>query len=843
MTDEQPRTAAGQSSVLYGRDRQLRAIARAAAAVEEHKAQFVLIEGESGFGKTALLREAIASLPEWPHHRATADVYERTLPYGVLNQLLSRFDQSQLSPVLANGIDPSVSTLTVGAELLALVDSSVGATIIALDDAQWMDEQSARALWFAGRRSLHDRLLILIASRPVSNDFLTQVRRLVLDGERGIRLEVGPLSAENVLDIASARLNVRLPRRTAQRLVAATDGNALHIRATLEYVASSENAVVDLERRLGDGVLPLSPGFDSLMRESMGRLSETARTVIHLVAVLDGRVTFHLLTAAAAHLSDSLAADEAVDEAVRSGLIDAVESAGQLELRLHHQRIGDAVLAELPVRRRQELHSAAAKVVGGDRGLRHRVRASPGPDDHLAGLLDQAAREALRHHEAERAVRYSFWAASLSSSPDGWQERLVQAGLFAITARRPALLVRATPEFSNLPTGVERDLMLGSAAFAVEDLRTARTALHRAASSSPVTLREQVMVAVANEAVATLEMEVRRFDVVLSACEAALAQIAAARSNPDYEPAAIGGIDLAELEGVARSWHMYARWKLGLDGDVDSVISGHVEAGAESGFGPHHAVMFVIRGTIRREQGRLRDAIRDLEQGIALADIMRPSIAPQGRIELALAHFREGRWDEAATTAAIAVSLADDVGGSLTYGASHAVAALVPSARGHRDVAELDLAEARNARPPIDATLLLLVDAVRARAEGDRASVIRIAQRAIATEHPRAQIGQDWWQDLLDEARTPHHPNRVNPVRDPLSVLSGREREVAHLAAQGLTNREVAQRLFVTVKGVEYHMGNVLAKLHLTSRRGIRNLLDGPLPSGETDTASTRDAP
>jgi DNA-binding CsgD family transcriptional regulator len=49
---------------------------------------------------------------------------------------------------------------------------------------------------------------------------------------------------------------------------------------------------------------------------------------------------------------------------------------------------------------------------------------------------------------------------------------------------------------------------------------------------------------------------------------------------------------------------------------------------------------------------------------------------------------------------------------------------------------------------------------------------------------------------------------------------------VAHLAAQGLTNREVAQKLFVSVKGVEYHMGNVLAKLNLNSRRGIRLLLE-----------------
>lgn len=839
------RAAVDRSPALYGRARQLSAVVRAAAAVEEYKAQFVLIEGESGYGKTALLREALSSLPGWPKHVATGDAYERALPYGVLNQLLARFDPSELSPVLAGGVDPTVPTLTAGAELLALVDANEGAAVIAIDDAQWMDEQSARALWFAGRRSLHDRLLILIAARPASTDFLAHVRRLVVDGERGVRLVVDGLSVDNVIDLAFARSNLRLPRPTAQRLVAATDGNALHIRAILEYVAATAEPMVDLERRLGDGVLPLAPGFDTLVRESMGRLTEPAQVVIHLVAVLDGRATVSLLSAAAAHLVAPIATEEAIDEAVRSGLIDAADSGGQLELRLHHDRVGAAALAALPLQRQQELHRAAAQVVGGDRGLRHRVRASTGPDDALANTLDREASAALRHYEVERAVRYWLWAASLSNSPSRWQERLVQAGLAAITTRHLDLLVRATPEFKNLPTGVERDLMLGSSACALGDMQAGRTLLLRAASSTPTSDRDRVMIAVANESLATMDFTLRRYDRVISACEAALAELAEVQSRPGILLDPIGGVDLVDLEGIILAWHIFARWRSGAGDDAVSTISAQLADAAPSGFEPCHAVMLVVRGAIRRHQGRHDEAIADLEHGVALADVMRPSIAPYGRIELALAQFRQGRWDEAATTAALAVALAEDLPGSASFGASHAIAALVPAARGERAVVEDALALARTAQPPIDATLLLLVEAVAARAAGDRSSVVRIAQRAIATEHPRAQIGHGWWEELLEEATRPVHPHRKQTVRDPLSVLSSREREVANLAAQGLTNREVAQRLFVSVKGVEYHMGNVLAKLHLTSRRGIRKLLDGGgvSPFEDTDAASTRDTP
>ncbi|MFU8946535.1 AAA family ATPase [Mycetocola zhadangensis] len=845
MTDEpRPRAAARKSPVLYGRARQLSAIARAAAAVEKHKAQFVLIEGESGFGKTALLREGMKSLPNWPRHLAVGDAYERSLPFGVLNQLLAPFDQSQLSPILANGIDPTVSTLRVGAELLALTDASEGATIIAIDDAQWIDEQSARALWFVGRRSLHDRLLILIAARPANTDFLNHIRRLVVDGERGIRLEVAGLTPENVVELASERSGLRLPRLTAQRLADATAGNALHVLAMLEYAATNPDPVVEIERRLGDGILPLAPGYDAITRESLDRLGAPAHTLIHLLAVLDGRVTVHQLSAAAAYLGTPMV-DDAIDEAVRSGLVDASDKDGQLELRLHHQRIGDAVLAQLSIRERQELHRAAAQVVGGDRGLSHRVRASTGPDDELAGLLEREAKEAIRHHEPERSVRYSLWAASLSSSPVDWQRRLVRAGLASVATRRFGLLVRAIPEIINLPVGVERDLLIGSAAIAMDDIQLARTSLLRAASGTRDTLWEAAIVAVASEVLATLEIERRRFDVALRACGSALSAIDAVHAHPDFDFDILEGVDLSELRGTALTWKALARWRSGEDDDIAADLSEHLAEAATTGFRSHHAVMLVVRGAIRRQEGRLDEAITDLEEGITLADVLRPSIAPYGRIELALAQFRQGRWDEAATTATIAVSLADDFGGAWTHGASHAVAALVPAARGERETVEAFLDEATSTLPGSDKSLLMLVDAVAARAAGDRPSVIRIARLALAMEPPRAQIEHTWWQELLDEAMRPPHPTTKPSVRDPLSVLSGREREVANLAAQGLTNREVAQRLFVTVKGVEYHMGNVLAKLHLTSRRGIRHLLDGHDPSHVSDPHrdSTRDAP
>ena len=65
--------------------------------------------------------------------------------------------------------------------------------------------------------------------------------------------------------------------------------------------------------------------------------------------------------------------------------------------------------------------------------------------------------------------------------------------------------------------------------------------------------------------------------------------------------------------------------------------------------------------------------------------------------------------------------------------------------------------------------------------------------------------------------------------------LTPAELSVAHLVAQGLSNREVAARLYVSSKTVEYHLGHIFAKLHITSRRQLR----GTFPPGRDESSSS----
>ena len=823
-----PPDATAPRPTLIGRDRQLAGLARAVSRVRAGRAQFVLIEGESGFGKTALLQAGVATVPLWPVRSAVADENEADLPYGVLNQLLAGLeDQDELEPILSGGIAPDVPPMVAGAALLTLIDTSEGATCVTIDDAQWMDQRSAEALWFAGRRSFRDRLLVVITARPDETAFLERIRGLVADDERGVRLLVGGLSADQVSVMIRRRTGLPVPRRLATSLVAATDGNALHVQTILSQVAAGADPLGSLERLLA-GTPPAAPGFRALTRESLDQVSPAARAVIEIVAVLNDAARTTDVAAIAGHYGGHELTSADVDEALATGLISLASD--EDAVRMPHERVRAVIVGDLPLQAKQELHAAAGQVIGGHRGLGHRVHGAAGPDDELARELEEAAALAAAGHEIERSFRYARWSASLSSRPADKQRRTVDAGVYALSARRIGLLVQAIHEFENLSAGPEREVLLGNAALASADLMLGRQHLILATAGGMAgSVRARSLQAAANETLAQLALAADDFDSCLRFSAAALEAIADLRAESGLL-AGVTMLDLDEIEGNAMCWSALATWQAGSGAHGLERIDRRIEDAGRTGLLPKHGVLFLTRGAIRRQQSRLAEATVDLDAGVALTDLGRPELAPYGRIELALALFRKGQWDAAAATAAAAASLADDVEDPWLHSTSYAIAAMVPAARGDRVAADRWLTEAE-AGPVHSAALRRLTTLARvlgARATGDTATVITLTRQAIAVEPENSQIERGWWRELLAEAIAPATPSVAPAVaNDALAVLSNREREVAHLAAQGLTNREVAQKLFVSVKGVEYHMGNVLAKLGLSSRRGIRSLIEG----------------
>jgi DNA-binding CsgD family transcriptional regulator len=818
-----PDVPAGRPT-LVGRDRQLGAVARAVAGVRAGSARFVLIEGESGFGKSALLRAAAASVALWPTHSAVADENEAELPYGVLNQLLRQVEEEgDLEPILSGGIAPEVPAMIAGAALLNLIDAGEGATCITIDDAQWLDQRSADALWFAGRRSFRDRLLVLIAAHPEETPFLERMRLLVADEERGVRLSVGGLTVDHVSMLLKQRTGISPPRRLASGLVAATDGNPLHLQTLLNLAVSSSDPLGSLERML-QGTPPAVPGFRAVTQGTIERLRPAARAVIEIVAVLQDTAAIPDIAAIAERYGGFDVTGADIDEASATGLVTL--TADDSAVVMPHERVRAVIVRGITLQARRELHAEAGQVIGGARGLDHRAHAAAEPDDALAEELETAARQAAEEHQVDRAFRYARWSALLSTALPDKERRTIDAGVHAVASGRFDLLATAVGEFENLSTGPERELLLGNAALASGDVALGIRHLHRAAASKRVTsLRARTMQAVANQTLAEMTRLMDDFEPSVRHSRTVIDALPELRRSEEDDTT--GGFDLDELEAHAVSSNALAAWQSGAaDVGHDRLTTLITDARERGGLQPAHAVLLLTRGSLLRQQHRLPEAIADLEEGLALADLGRPELSPNGRIDLALARFRNGEWDAAAAAATAAASISGDVENPWVRASAYAVAALVPAARGDAESAERWLAEAEAMpaalRSPGYRRLADFARALTARASGDSATAVLLARQAIEREPVHAQIERDWWQQLLTEALGSANV----PAADPLAVLSSREREVAHLAALGLTNREVAGKLFVSVKGVEYHMGNVLAKLGLSSRRGIRGVLE-----------------
>ena len=256
-----------------------------------------------------------------------------------------------------------------------------------------------------------------------------------------------------------------------------------------------------------------------------------------------------------------------------------------------------------------------------------------------------------------------------------------------------------------------------------------------------------------------------------------------------------------------------------------------LQAEAESG-SITAAVLRVARGRLRVAQGRVAEGLEDflaVGEVLTRAQITCPSYLPW-RSQAALAHLALGQDDEALRLANEEVELARAFGTPRALGAAKRVAGVV--VRGDRgesllreSVGEFELADSRveRARALADLGALLRRRNRRTEARDLLREALDVAHQAGAK--PLAQ------QAEIELRATGARPRRV--VLTGLDSLTASERRVAELAGEGLTNREIAQTLFITTRTVEGHLTSVFRKLMLDSRDGLPAVLAGgpPVPA------------
>ncbi|TYB50403.1 AAA family ATPase [Nonomuraea sp. PA05] len=391
--------------MLYGRQAELSVIDE----LLKGQSGALIVRGEAGIGKSALL--------EFSEVRASARVLrvtgvesESDLPFAALHLLLRPvLEQAEALPpqqaealrgALGLGGATGGDRFLVGlATLSLLVELSASGPVVCLvDDAQWLDGESADALLFAARRLHAEPVVILFAAREAEfpSRGLPELRLGELDAE----------SARRLLDDQAADL----PPAVRDRLVAEAGGNPL---ALIELPR-----MLTPEQRKG-ALTPLSftvgttrPATDRVLtgfRDRISALPPATRSCL-LVAALDHHDELDVIASAAGELGASLA-DFAPAE--RAGLVRV----GLDGVAFHHPLVRTAVLLACDIAARMAAHRALSEATEDDRRAWHLAAVTLQADERVAGQLECLALRA-RQRGGQAAVSAAYArAAELSADP------------------------------------------------------------------------------------------------------------------------------------------------------------------------------------------------------------------------------------------------------------------------------------------------------------------------------------------------------------------------------------------------------------------------------------------
>ncbi|MFD5484046.1 AAA family ATPase [Streptomyces virginiae] len=410
---------AGSTEVnLYGRDRERQELDRLLEEARRGNGSALVLWGDPGIGKTALLEYAAAQTTGFTVLGCRGSRMESRLAFAALHGLLwPLVDRIGTLPkpqadALRGALGHTQHTtdrFLIGVATLTLLTELAAEEplLITVDDTDQLDEPTAACLAFVARRLDRSRVAMLLATHtdPAAEG--------PWEGRRAIGL--APICDADAERLIRAE-RPTAPEETVRRTVAAACGNPLALRELPALTAGPEERLPvgpRLRRAFGSRTSLLSPGARSLM----------------LVAAAEDRGDQHLVRAAAATLGAGAAA---WDEVLRSGLLTLQGAT----LRFKAPLVGAVVYDAAPFAERQAAHRALAQALERDaveEGLRawHLAAATDVADEAVADLLERTARHDAASGGNASAVRALLRASELSPDPVDAARRLSLGALAA----------------------------------------------------------------------------------------------------------------------------------------------------------------------------------------------------------------------------------------------------------------------------------------------------------------------------------------------------------------------------------------------------------------------------
>lgn len=763
-----PRTSAtdGRECMLYGREHERAVLDALLAEARAGRSGALVIRGEAGIGKTALLDYAAEAGSDMPVLRGEGIEAETQLPFAALHLLLKRdLDRLESLPRPqaealrgALGLDAGsgADRFLVGLAVLSLLTELAGdgPLLCLIDDAQWIDQASQDALLFAARRLESEGIALIFAARDGADTFraprLSKLPLTGLDGEAAARLLdkcVGPFAARD-------------------RILVEAAGNPLALIELPGLLAGAGETTDD------GAELPVSRRIEQLYRSAVAALPQRARNLL-LVAATDETGELALVLRAARSLGGSA---EDLTVAEQAKLVRLTPT----RIAFRHPLIRAATYHGAPITARWAAHRALADATGpadADRRARHLAAVATGPDETIAAELAASAQRARSRGALGAAVGAYERAAALSSDPSVRAERLTLAAEAAAAVgdlvRAERLVDQAGPMAADDALWARLVTVRGRTSYALGQLAAA----HRHLDTAVTLLRSEQA-----ERAVWLLMEMVFLD------NATGDQTAAGLTNRQLDAIALSdghplrpvwqllrwlnamqlGADTAHLPALPevaaaalragpqlhnQLFAAAACLAVGADRDAEQTLQGLVVVARQQGaigLLPHaltHLSVPLAYG------GRYRDAAATASEGLRIAlDTGQHEWVSQANSVLACIAAYQGDEEECRTHARAAIG--DDDGPYASpgrYGGQWALG-LLELGRGQGEAALVALETLAREAPPLQLVSLRsapdLVEAAVRNGHPDRA-----AKAAARFEHWARHTGQPWAEALLLRCR------------------------------------------------------------------------------------------
>ncbi|MGZ4602439.1 MAG: helix-turn-helix transcriptional regulator [Kineosporiaceae bacterium] len=909
---------------LLGRRRECDQLSSLVAAAKAGRSQVLMLRGEAGIGKTALLDFLLERAAGCRVARAAGVESEMELAFAGLHQLcgpyLDRLEKlpSPQGQALATtfGLRPGHSPdhLLVGLAVLTLLSevAEERPLVCVVDDAQWLDDASVQTMEFVARRLAAEPVAMVFAARQSDEEpALAGLPELAVRG-------LGNRDAAALLDSAMAG---PLDPRVRDRILAESQGNPL---ALLELPRGQPSAELAFGAT-GAAVTPLAHRLEQGFLRRLGPLPRQSRQL--------------LLTAAAEPVGDVPLLWRAVERmGIATDAATAVEAGGWIELRdlvrFRHPLVRSAVYRSASPAERREVHQALADVtdpaVDPDRRAWHRARAAVGPDEAVAAELERSAGRAVSRGGIAAAAAFLETAAALTPDPARRAGRSLEAGQAKATSgafedalallsvaqggpldeigRARIDLLRAQISYNSSHGNEALPLFLAAARRLepldarlaretyLEALCAARFAGRLAAGDG---MRHGIRQVAAAAQEARASEEPTKADLLLNGM-AVLYTAGYRAAAPLLHRAvdAYGSEDLTLEEALRGAW-LAAAAAVDLWDDVhwDVLTRRHLDAVRAAGALSVMPLALNSRVMFDLFSGDLTEAASLVRECRWIAEVTsgENTLTPIGEVCLAALRGGPGHAEPL-----IQVGLDDAVvqGQGVAVTMMHWARAVLCNGLAHYDAA-LEAARQATAEPQLGATKLALPEVVEAavysgqtgvaataleqlsemaRASGTeyalaveagsrallsrggtaeelyREAIERLARTRISVGSARARLRYGEWLrregrrvDARTELRTAHEALTALGIQgfaerarrellatgetvrkrsvETYGELTSQEAHIARLAAEGLTNPEIAAALYISPRTVEWHLRKIFSKLGVGTRRQLRRSL------------------